>query len=437
MAAALCGAGLTVAAAPAHAQLFDQFVPEEIYGRGVEPAVTVASRQRTEYDTGGVRIGNVTVRPLLTESVGYETNVLATGNNRTRGATLIETNASLDARADTSRGSVVAGLTLDDNRYPDLNAQTFTNWNVRLGGAYSLGRDSVSLYVSHENQNQTPRDLGVPQLTAPLAVSIDRAQLGYQALLNRLTLTPSLQVGRFRYNSGFVSGSIYDQSFRNRIVVTPAVTAAYELASRRSVVLVVRDTAASYSRSTVLNPRRDYNDVELLGGFDYDVNGIVRVRLLAGYEQRTFSSSTYATISAPVAELTLIYNPTGLTTVTGVLARRIQDSANEATAAATSLSATLRVDHELRRNVVLGATAAVTQNDYGTTGDSQLQLEGILTASYLFNRHVAASATYDVLTRTNGGNTTNSNFNSLTFNGFTTGSNFIDHKFLLQLRLAL
>ena len=408
--------------------MFNQFLPDAVYGQGIEPDVTVVSRARTGYESVGIHSGTVTIRPLVNESLGYESNVLGLSN--ARGSTLLQTNASLDAVSMQSRGSVDAGLSVTDMRYLDLANQSFTNWNARLGGTYTLGRDSASIILLHQNLNQTQRDLDVPQLDAPLPFTIDTARLTYQALFNHLTVTPSLEVARYRFNSGLSGSTIYDQSYRNRVIVTPGVVAAYEFATRRSAVVVVRNTTAFFSTGTTFFPKRNFNDTSILAGVDYDLDGLFRIRALVGYESRSFSSNRYQTIQSPVAEVSLIYIPTGLTTITGTVARKIQDSADETTAAVTTLSATLKVDHELRRNILLTAGAGVSQNEYNVGGGNQTQYTANVGATYFLNRYAAVGATYDLITRS--GNTT-----SLNLNGFSAASNFVDHRILLQLKFSL
>lgn len=417
-----------LSAAPARAQLFNQLLPDTIYGAGGEPDVTVVSRLRPGYEAPAIHAGAVTVRPSVTESFGYENNVLGL-SRQARGSTVVQSNASLDAGSENSYGSVNTGLNVADSRYFDLPNQSFTNWNARLGGSYNVGHDSATVLLLHENLTQTQRDLDVPQLNAPLPFTIDTIRVGYKAILNHLSLTPSLETARYSFDSGYAGNMIYDQSYRNRVVVTPGLIAAYEFATRRSAVIVVRNSIASFSHGTATSPKRNFNDISVLAGLDYDLNGLLRARALVGYESRSFRSNAYQTIQAPIAELTLIYNPTGLTTVTATVARRIQDSSDETTAGVTTLSANLRVDHELRRDVLLTANGGISRNDYNV-GGSQTLYTGNVGASYLLNRYASVGASYDLIART--GNTT-----ALNLNGFSSGANFVDHRVLVQLKLSL
>lgn len=418
-----------LAVAPrAQAQLLDQFISPFIGGVANDPGVTVLSRQRNDYEAGGVRAGSFIVRPRLTESTGYESNVL--GRRRASGSGLLETNAALSATSDVSRASLTGMAVVDDVKYFDLPNQSYTNWSARVGGSYDIGRDTVSVQLSHENLTQTLRDLDVPLLTVPLGFTIDTARVDYRAMFNRLSVTPSFEFSHYVYDSGLTGPSVFPQNYRNRVLFTPSLTLAYEFSPRRSAVLVLRNTNAVYANASQGLPRRNYDDYAALAGIDYDLSGLLRLRALVGYESRQFSSATYGTIEAPIAEATLIWTPTGLTTVTAGVARRIQDSAEETTAGVTATSARLRVDHEYLRNVLFAASAGVTKNDYRTGGNQVLYTAGA-GATYLLNRNIGLTGTYDFIARTSSANT------GLNWSGLALGSDYVDHRILLQLRLSL
>ena len=411
------------------AQTLDQLITPEIYGTGVEPGVTVTSRSRPELDPAGLRAGNVVVRPLLTESLGYESNVLGTA--RPRGSAVVQTSAGVSATSDWSRNSARAEITVDDVRYPSLNRQSFTNWTATLGGTYEVGRDVLTVQYQHLSLHQTTRDLDVPLLDQPIGFDVDTLVGSYRVNLNRVSITPGLAVSNYDYSNGTAAGLPYRQGYRDRVVVTPSVATGYEFSPRRSVVLVLRDAVASYTANPAGLPRRDYNDPALLGGIDYDVSGLLRLRLLLGYEARIFASAAYKTITSPVLEASAIWTPTGLTTVTGTVARRIQDTADDSTAAFTQTSVLLKVDHELRRNVLLRGSGGVYFGEYERgVGNQTLYTVGA-GATYLLNRSVRISATYDFLGRSSSAAAT------LGPNGQSFGSSYTDHRALLQLRLAL
>jgi hypothetical protein len=84
-----------------------------------------------------------------------------------------------------------------------------------------------------------------------------------------------------------------------------------------------------------------------------------------------------------------------LTTVTLTGTRDIQDSAVLGAAAYVSSNVRARVDHELLRNVILTGQVGWGKDEYtGIVREDERKSAG-LAASYLINRTVGVSATYD------------------------------------------
>jgi hypothetical protein len=415
----------------------DQYINPNIPGFNVDPGVTVASRLRPDYDYRDVRVGALLIHPEVTESDGYETNV--TGTASARGSALILTSASLQATANPSVGSFGAQLTVDDFRYTDVSNQSYTNWSATVGGSYNIGRDQLDVGYTHLNLNQTPRDLNVPQLGSTLAFRVDDARVNYRANFARTFIVPGVDVSLYSFDNGFAAGVPYLQSYRDRVVVAPSVQVGYELAPRRSVVFVVRDANASYSNQLSGQPSRNFNDVSVLAGVNYDVDGVIRLRLLGGYEVRTFTSAQLTTIQSPIVEASLTWTPTGLTTVTGSAARYIEDSASENLVGYTETALKLNVDHEYLRNVLFTVRGAFYRDDYQQNGGHQSLYNAGFDATWLLNRTMRLGATYDFYARQSGTATTSALNAGLGPQGqtFGFGGNYTDNRIVLQLKLGL
>ena len=84
-----------------------------------------------------------------------------------------------------------------------------------------------------------------------------------------------------------------------------------------------------------------------------------------------------------------------MTTLTATVSREIEDAAQEGVAGYIYSRARLVVDHEYLRNVLLQASASVQRADFLTGGGhtSGFSLGG--GATWLINRHLRLSATYD------------------------------------------
>ncbi len=438
--------GLALAGAPlgSHAQVIDQYLNTDIPGYGAEAGVTVASRAHPEYEAQGVRLGSFVLTPVLTESAGYDDNVL--GSAHARGSALIETDASLGVAGGWSDTTFGGALTVDDVEYLQQSAQSTTDWSAAVGASHDFGRDTLSIGATHLNLVQTPRDLDVPLLDGTAAYRVEDVRAQYRADLGRWTLEPGVDVSYYNFDNGRVDGVTYLQSYRDRLVFTPSLVGNYEFATRRRVVVVLRDTQSDFDRSPPGQPRQNFNDLSALAGLAYDADGIIGFRLLGGYEERSFSSGYYRTIQAPILEAAVTWTPTGLTTVTGTAARYIEDSAAEATVGFTETALKLTLDHEYLRNVVLSAHASYFLDDYpngptGTGAGSQDYFTGGVGVSWRLNRHVRLGADYTYSTRhSDSGNpvpVVAVSPVSIIQTGEVFGGNYSENTIRLTLRLAL
>ncbi len=424
----------------ASAQAIDEYLNAGIPGYDTAAGVTVATRAHPEYEAQGVRLGNFVITPELKESVGYDDNV--TGTHDAHGSAMIETNASVNAAGAWSDIRFAGALTVDDYEYPEQSDQGYTNWSAALGGSHDFGRDTLSVGYTHLNLNQTPRGLNMPGLNQTIAYRMDDLRANYHVDLGHFFVQPGIDVSYYSFDNGNVGGEEYLQTYRDRVTISPELVGSYEFATRRRVVVVLRDTQSDFDQSPPGQPRQNFNDASALGGLAYDADGIIGFRLLAGYEERSFAASAaYRSIWAPVVEGAVTWTPTGLTTVTGSAARYIEDSAAEATVGYTETALKLKVDHEYLRNVILSLHGAFYLDDYGkavngTGGGNENFLTAGVGASYAVNRNVRLAADYTFSTRnsSSGGAVLPESF--LT-NGEVFGNNYSENTFRLTLRLAL
>jgi hypothetical protein len=435
--ACLC---LQVISTPINAQLFqqyyttpllDHYLSSDIGGTGDQPGVTVTSRSRPAYDYSGMRLGSWMLRAEGIEKIGYDDNVTGTPNGH--GSAVGETTVTLNAGSDWSSGALGGSFMIDDYRYFDQNQQSYTNWSATLGGAQQIGRDTITANFSHQNSNQNARDLGLPQLDQPIAYRVDDGTISYRANFARTFLQPTLDVSSYDYDNGSVLGAPFTQAYRNRVVISPGVALGYELSPQRNVVIVVRDSRAEYTTAVSGVPIRTYNDASVLAGVDFLADAVLRYRVMAGYETRNFQSQQYQTIQAPIGEAAIIWTPTGLTTVSGIASRRIQDAASEATVGQTETSVQLRVDHEYLRNVILQARTGFFVDNYSQNQGTQSLFQAGASVTWLLNRNLRLSMSYDY---TNRGTASSGAVGSVN-PAQNIGTGYTEDRYLLQLRVGL
>jgi hypothetical protein len=390
----LLGLGAALAfPALSQAQDLDAYFPIAVPGYDRQNGVTVLSRLRPLYEPYGIRAGDFIIHPRLDEAFGYDSNVMGTSPGE--GSLVLRTSPSVSARSDWSRDSLGASLSVDDYRYLEQSRQSYTNVVTAVGGGYTIGRDNLVAAYSHLSLNQPAWEVGAIPSDRPVHYEVNDLRAEYDAILGRITLTPNVDVRSFAFDNTTILGVPSNQQYRNRVVVSGGATARYAMGDERALLFILQGGHSIYTDTPRGEPTPNSRSVLAVGGFDYDAGGPWRYRLLFGLEVRDFASPQFATRAAPIAEGTVVWTPSGLTTVTGTLTRRIEDPAAEGTSGFTYTSARLIVDHEYLRNVLLQGRAKIQAAQY-QQGGTQTALGAGAGINWLLNRAVRLSLDYDL-----------------------------------------
>ncbi len=382
---------LLLAPTNARAQYVPNYFSPGVPGYGEQMGVTVVTRVRPLYEQPGVRFGDWIIHPNLDESTGYNSNVL--GLQGGPSSWVVETNPSLQINSDWSRDSLGAAFSADNLQYPGSPNQDETNWQAAIGGGYTIGRSDLQLAYAHLALHELPTDIGAPPSSTPLPYSVDDVRSDYTFDFGRLKITPNLEYQHWQFGSTTISGVTSDQAFRNRGVYQAGSAFRYELSGTTSLLLVTQAVSSQFVKQQPGLPSLSSNGGLVLTGIDYQYTGPWRYQLLVGAAVRSFTASQFKTQASPIAQATVIWTPTGLTTVTGSVLRTIEDPTVEATSGFNYTTAQLRVDHEYLRNVLLDVEGGVENADY-FQGGTQTVYYGGGGATWLLNRWLRLSAHY-------------------------------------------
>lgn len=350
----------------ARAQLVEQYFPDGVPGFESENGLPVLSRPRPLYDAPPLTVGGYTVRAGLNQSLIHDSNVDAVPHGPS--SFLIDTAPSLEVVRIGTRNQFGAAVSIDDQRYFETPGQDRTDWTASLGGRSVIGRGEASLGYAHFDTHEVTTQLGVIPSTTAIPIKEDDIRGGYEIDLGRFSLTPAVQDTRFRYGAGTALGVRVDESFLDRNVLTGGVTVHYGEDPSRGLLMVVQGIETDYQRAAPGEPDSSARSVLALGGLQYQSEGVFRYRVLAGVEHRAFLSSQLASVTTPVVEASVIYIPTGLTTVTTTVSRRIEDTVSGAAGSFTYSHARIVLDHELRRDVLLQARTEFQLAEYSLGG---------------------------------------------------------------------
>jgi hypothetical protein len=403
----------------ARGQYVESYLPRNIPGYNQEMGVTVLSRARPLYEEPGVRAGSFIIRPQLNEQFGYDSSPI--GLSSSPGSWLLRTSPSIGVNSDWSRNSLGGQLSVDNYNYWNTPRQSYTDWTASIGGGYTIGRENLTLAYAHLSQHESPADVGAVPSDTPVHYQVDEVRTAYTFDLGRISLTPNLSLQSYYFDNTTILGVPVSQQYRDRVVLQGGVTLAYPLTDLRRLLFVLQGINSHFTRPQQGAPTNNSTSYLAMGGLDYPASGVWRYQLLAGIEVRDFQSPQFKTHTAPIAEANVIWSPTGLTTVTGVLARVIEDPSSEDASGYVYTTAHLIVDHEYLRNVLLQGRMGVQAAQY-LQGSTQTSFTFGAGVNWLMNRKMRLSVDYDFVKQSGGSSATFSgepNLTTLNTGGYT------------------
>jgi hypothetical protein len=387
----LAGFALTAWPMALHAQTIDTYFPAGVGGYDQQLGVTVQSRARPLYAAPGINFESFNIQPRLDQSLFYNSNPTGISSSGSWGSS---TSASVSAGSLWSRNSLGLSLGVDTFRYFSLPTLNHTNWNIGLGGGYTIGDSQLVLAYSHQSYAQLGTSIGTVQTQTPILDQTDSAQISYTFNFSRFSVTPDFSVSAYRLGTATVLGIPLNQQYLDRNVLAGGVTTRYAMSDEGGLLLVVRGIDSTYINQQPGVPTNDSKNFLLLGGLDYQVKGVWRYRLLAGVEMSTFAASQYSSSTSPTVQASVIWTPTGTVTVTGTLARAVQAPQSAGTNGFVLTSANLIADYEFRRNILFQARGGLQYAQY-LQGGAQTNFTVGTGVSWLLNRNLRLSLDYD------------------------------------------
>jgi hypothetical protein len=383
-------------AAEAHADLLEEMLPQQVPGYDAALGITVQSRQHPEQAPDGVSLDDlVNLRPALDLSNGYDSGVNG-GIARARpGSAVTVTQPSVTLGGDDGRSRAGVYASVTDTRYWDAPRQHRIDATAALGAVIAIGPGKLTVAAVHLNAHQDRFVIGALATDRPVAFRLDAARLAYALPLGAFTVTPQFDVSHYAFGDASVAGKRLSQSYRDRTVFQGGATVRYELAPGRALLLALRANASQYDSTPRGTPSENSVAGEALLGFDYTVDSLWRIQVLAGVGQRRYAAAFLGTQTVPIGRADVIWTPTGLTTVTLSLSRSMEDAAQEGVAGFTYTNAAVQVDHELWRDIVLQARAREQIAQYQHQGGTSQIASAGASAVWTVNRNLKLSLSYD------------------------------------------
>jgi hypothetical protein len=307
-----------------------------------------------------------------------------------------------------SAGSDIAFYTDEtDLDYKDYNValdgrlDIQRNTNVRAGGGYQH---------LHEATSSPDSTSGVK----PTEYELYNATVGGAHGFNRINMRLDGVFNRFDYHdsntsTAGVAGQVNnDDRDRNEWIGTMRL--GYEIQpSYTAFVSGSYNKIAYLSGQDDLSFNRDSDGWSATAGVSLDLTSLLAGDVFGGYLAQNPEDGRLNKVEGPQYGFALTWTPTALTTVSGNYGQAIQQTTVGSSSGIFQTTGALRVDHELRRNILLNMTGSVSNSDFDGITREDTTWDGGTGVRYLLNRNFYASLDYGYTYRNS--NAVNADFN--------------------------
>jgi hypothetical protein len=353
------------------------------------------------YDPLGIRAGAFRIFPGTEVSLSYDDNVDATKND-TRDDFVAVIGPNVAVQSDFSRHAVGFNVFSRVGRYFHDTKENYWDYGVESDGRLDITQNNnlqggFTVARLHDARDDPEDDATTAESVRPVRYMNYDANLAYNHLFNRVTFRVTGIFDRNDYRQG---AGTANQNDRDRNVYTGLLRVGYNVSPRINTFVeglytvqrrdVHRDTDGF---------ERDSNGWGARTGVDVNFTDLLFGEAFAGYRTEYYEDSAFDTESGVNYGVNLTWLPTLLTTVTLTGGSDFAPTTNEDASSNFQTTVGLRVDHELLRNVLIGAEGGYVRDDFENTNVTDDRFDVGADVTYLINRHFSVGAAYGFTTR--------------------------------------
>ena len=360
------------------------------HGQEPDPNVSVAARPRPDYDPLGIRAGGFLIFPSTSVAGSYTDNVFATEDDTDDDFFFnflpglrrpLELSAARDRLDDPGQHR-----TLRQRDRRELRGFRHCPEGPPRHHSQQSADRRCQLRPEHESRDD-PEDPGADVTDEPLKYYDYGGSLGFEQDFNRLNFGLLGDVERRDYTDGDESDrdrNLFGGRLRTGYFISPRINAFLQGGFRREV----RDDE---------DTNRDNNVYSAGVGSEIDFTGLLFGEAFAGWSLQEFDDDEFDSENGFTYGANLTWNPTRLTS----LRLEGQGGFEPSDVGSSRLESEigLRVDHELLRNVLIGAEVSYQRDDFQDADRIDNRIDVGPDITYLLNRYLSVGAGYTFTTR--------------------------------------
>jgi hypothetical protein len=364
------------------------------------PGQSVTERERPELDASGMPLGAFRLYPSIELGVKSDSNLFANDNDPQEDIIGLYS-PRLEFESGWSRHALRASVAAEFANYQQRPQEDYRDLSADLALQLEAGHASTlrfdALWASLHEERSSPDDvLGIE----PTPFRHRQLQASWKRRSGRLLL--DVRAGSEAHDYDDVPGlaGVINNDDRDRRRNHGALRLGVQMS--QNLDLLLRGDVDSKDYELALDDHglnRDSNGVRAGLGLQGALGGSSYIEAFAGYARRDYADPALGSISNPWFESRLVWSPSGLTSFELTAERRVAETTYSRAAAFDASRFGLAVDHELLRNLLIGASV-FTQNDrYEGVDRRDRRQVGALYCNYLVNRHLQLTLQFERLSR--------------------------------------
>ena len=364
--------------------------------------VGVRDRVRPGYDAAGVRAGGFTVFPEASVTGTYDDNIFAANVGEVDDF-ITTLAAGVSVQSNWSRHALNLNAGLAQYLYADNSDEDRLDWNVGGNGRVDITRDTnISGGLSYAQLHEDRGAPNAPGLAAePTEYALFQANAALAHRFNRVTTRVGVGYADYDYDDApLIGGGVLDQDFRDREEFEQFLRLGYDVSPDTNLYIQGTLNQREYDQKPpVVALNRDSDGWAVVGGSEFRLSNLAQGEVYVGYQEQSYDDPTLSDISGLAFGAGVDWFVTPLTTIRIDAASTVEETVAAGASGFLDQSVGLGIDHELMRNVIIGARASYANQDYEGIARSDDVIRAGLGVDYLLNRNFSVGLGYDYTDR--------------------------------------
>ena len=366
----------------------------------VPRGVSVFERERPDYEPVEIRAGSFFINPAVAFATEYNDNIFSSDDD-TEDDTIFITNPSVQAASDWSKHSIALRAGAKGAAYVENDKQNYTDLLVGLNGAYDIARGfyaSGGASWQHLHEERGSPNSTVGNESGPVEFDMAVYNVGLTRKMGVVGVDLDFDARRWNYENT----DLFNNDTRDRIEYIGTATLSYEFMRDYNVFTRLIANTRDYDENLDLQGfQRDSEGWEAQVGADIALTTLITGEVYGGFTEQTYDDPRFDAVDGFVYGTSFLWGVTPLTSVRGTVDREVRDSVLPNISSYLQTTYRLSVEHELRRNILLGTAFQYQQLDFEglDTDRTDNYYETIVGGRYLVGRNITLTVDYTYRTR--------------------------------------